>query len=136
MTGMAFTPFRVDVPETVLTDLRERLDRTRLPNQVDGAGWEQGTELGYLTDLLAYWRDGFDWRAAEARINAFDQFVTEVDGQRIHFVHHRSPESDALPLLVSHGWPGSIVEFLDVLGPLTDPRAHGGDPADAFHVIA
>ena len=129
-------PFRVDVPDAVLDDLRTRLAQTRLPNQVDGVGWEQGTELGYLQELLAYWRDEYDWRAAEARINAFDQYVTELEGQRIHFVHHRSPEPDALPLLVSHGWPGSVVEFLDVIGPLTDPRAHGGDPADAFHVIA
>ncbi len=129
-------PFRVDVPDAVLDDLRARLARTRLPNQVDGAGWSQGTELGYLQELLDYWRDEFDWRAQEARLNAFDQYVTEIDGQRIHFVHQRSPEPDALPLLISHGWPGSVVEFLDVIGPLTDPRAHGGDPADAFHVIA
>jgi len=136
MADLAFTPFRVAVSDAVLDDLRERLARTRLPNQVEGAGWSQGTELGYLTDLLAYWRDGFDWRAQEARLNAFDQYVTEIDGQRIHFVHQRSPEPDATPLLISHGWPGSIVEFLDVIGPLTDPRAHGGDPADAFHVVA
>ena len=128
--------FRVDVPDDALDDLRARLVRTRLPNQVDGAGWDQGTELGYLEELLAYWRDEFDWRAQEARLNAFDQYVTEIEGQRIHFVHQRSPEPDALPLLISHGWPGSVVEFLDVIGPLTDPRAHGGDPADAFHVIA
>jgi microsomal epoxide hydrolase len=129
-------PFRIDVPDTVLEDLRARLARTRLPNQVDGVGWDQGTELGYLQDLLAYWRDEFDWRAQEARLNAFDQYVTELEGQRIHFVHQRSPEPDAMPLLISHGWPGSVVEFLDVIGPLTDPRAHGGDPADAFHVVA
>jgi len=129
-------PFRVDVPDDVLDDLRARLARTRLPNQVDGAGWDQGTELGYLQELLVYWRDEFDWRAQEARLNAFDQYLTEIEGQRIHFVHHRSPEPNAVPLLVSHGWPGSVVEFLDVIGPLTDPRAHGGDPADAFHVIA
>lgn len=129
-------PFRVDIPDAVLEDLRARLARTRLPNQVDGAGWDQGTELGYLQDLLAYWRDEFDWRAQEARLNSFDQYVTELEGQRIHFVHQRSPEPDAMPLLISHGWPGSVVEFLDVIGPLTDPRAHGGDPADAFHVVA
>jgi len=129
-------PFAVDVPDEVLDDLHERLARTRVPNQVDGAGWSQGTELGYLQDLLAYWRDEFDWRAQEARLNAFDQYRTEIEGQRIHFVHQRSPEPDALPLLISHGWPGSVVEFLDVIGPLTDPGAYGGDPADAFHVIA
>src|SRR3954470_19893467 len=128
-------PFRVDVPDDVLDDLRARLARTRLPNQVDGAGWDQGTELGYLQELLVYWRDEFDWRAQEARLNAFDQYLTEIEGQRIHFVHHRSPEPNAVPLLVSHGWPGSFVEFLDVIGPLSDPRAHGGDPADAFHLV-
>jgi len=133
---MEVTSFRVEVPDAVLDDLRDRLARTRLPNQVDGAGWTQGTERSYLVELLAYWRDAFDWRAQEARINAFDQYVTEVDGQRIHFVHHRSPEPHALPLLISHGWPGSIVEFLDVIAPLTDPRAYGADPRDAFHVVA
>jgi pimeloyl-ACP methyl ester carboxylesterase len=134
--SLVIHPFRIDVPDAVLDDLRTRLARTRLPNQIAGAGWSQGTELGYLAGLLAYWRDGFDWRAQEARLNTLDHYVTEVDGQRIHFVHQRSPEPDALPLLISHGWPGSIVEFLDVIGPLTDPRAHGGDPQDAFHVIA
>jgi pimeloyl-ACP methyl ester carboxylesterase len=135
-TDLAIEPFRVDVPDTVLDDLRARLARTRLPNQIDDAGWSRGTELNYLSDLLAYWRDEFDWRAAEARINSFEQFVTEIDGQRIHFIHQRSPEPEAHPVLISHGWPGSVVEFLDVLAPLTNPRAHGGDPADAFHVIA
>ncbi len=139
--------FTVGVPDEVLVDLRERLARTRLPNQLSGSGWNEGTELGVLADLLAYWRDGFDWRAQEARLGAFDHFTTTVTAtdagaggpaspQRLHFVHQRSPEPDAVPLLISHGWPGSVVEFLDVIGPLTDPRAHGGDPADAFHVVA
>jgi microsomal epoxide hydrolase len=136
MADLAMVPFRIDVPDEVLDDLRARLARTRLPNQVAGAGWEQGTERSFLVELLDHWRDGFDWRAAEARLNAFDQYRTEIDGQTVHFVHHRSPEPDALPLLISHGWPGSVVEFLDVIGPLADPAAHGGDPADAFHVIA
>ena len=92
-------------------------------------------ELGYLTELLAYWRDEYDWRRAEARLNAFDHFLTEIDSTRVHFLHARSPEPDALPLIVTHGWPGSIVEFLDIIGPLSDPRAHGGDPQDAFHVV-
>ena len=129
-------PFRVDVPQAVLDDLHDRLRRTRFPNQVAGAGWEQGTELAYLRELVDYWLDGFDWRAAEARLNAYPQQVTEVDGQRLHFVHARSPEPGAMPLLLVHGWPGSVVEFLDVLGPLTDPVAHGGDARDAFHVVA
>jgi pimeloyl-ACP methyl ester carboxylesterase len=132
----SFEPFRVDVPDEVLDDLRDRLRRTRFPNQVEGAGWDQGTELSYLRELVTYWADEFDWRSVEARINAWPQLTTTVDGQRLHLVHARSPEPDALPLLMVHGWPGSIVEFLDVLGPLTDPRAHGGDPSQAFHVVA
>jgi len=133
---MPIEPFRVEVEEIVLVDLARRLDRARLPNQVEGAGWDQGTELGYLESLLDHWRTAFDWRAQERRLNALPHFLTEVDGQRIHFLHVPSPEPGALPLLLSHGWPGSIVEFLDVIGPLTDPVAHGGDAADAFHVVA
>ena len=131
-----FSPSPIAVPQPVLDDLHERLARTRLPNQLAGVDWQMGTELGYLETLLAYWKDTFDWRAQEARFNEFEPTVTEVDGQRIHFLHARSPEPDALPLLISHGWPGSVTEFLDVLGPLSNPRAHGGDPADAFHVVA
>ena len=132
----ALEPFRVDVPEPVLIDLRDRLHRTRFPNEVAGAGWTQGTDLSYLRELVGYWLDGYDWRTHEARLNAFPQHTTEVEGQRIHFIHARSPEPAALPLLLVHGWPGSVVEFLDVLGPLTDPVAHGGDARDAFHVVA
>jgi microsomal epoxide hydrolase len=128
-------PFRVDVPDPVLDDLRARLARTRWPNQLEGAGWDYGTELGYLQDLCAYWRDVFDWRAQEARLNRWEHFTDEIDGQRIHFLHARSPEADALPLVITHGWPGSIVEFLEVIEPLRDPRAHGGAAADAFHVV-
>src|SRR5947209_3483835 len=95
-------PFTSEVPDAVLEDLHDRLSRTRFPNQVEGAGWDQGTELGYLQELLEYWRDRFDWRAVEARLNGLGQFVTEVDGQRVHFLHVRSPEPDALPLIVSH----------------------------------
>lgn len=131
-----FTDAPIAVPDPVLDDLRARLDRSRLPNQLDGAGWSMGTELGYLQSILAHWRDGFDWRAQEARFNAFGPVATEVSGQRIHVLHARSAEPGALPLLLSHGWPGSVAEFLDVIGPLTDPRAHGADPADAFHVVA
>jgi pimeloyl-ACP methyl ester carboxylesterase len=129
-------PFTVAIPEVQLDDLRERLARTRLPQQLRDAGWDYGTELGYLSELLTYWRDEYDWRRAEARLNAFDQYLTEIDGARVHFLHARSPEPDAMPLVITHGWPGSVVEFLDVLGPLSDPAAHGGDPADAFHVVA
>ena len=130
------TPFRCDVPESVIADLRARLAATRFPDQLDGAGWDYGSERSYVRDLCAYWRDRFDWRAAEARFNSFPQFVTEIAGERVHFYHVRSPEPDALPLIVTHGYPGSVAEFLDVLGPLSDPVRHGGDRADAFHVIA
>jgi microsomal epoxide hydrolase len=133
--ALELTRFRAEVDESLLADLRDRLVRTRLPNQIAGVGWEQGTELGYLEELLAYWRDEYDWRACEARLNAFEQMVTEVDGQRLHALVARSPEPGATPLLLVHGWPGSVVEFLDVLGPLTDPVAHGGEAGDAFHVV-
>jgi microsomal epoxide hydrolase len=133
---MELQPFTVDVPEAVLDDLRSRLERTRFPNEIAGVGWEQGTELAYQRELLDYWRTTYDWRAHEARLNGWPHHTTAVDGQRIHFIHARSPEPGALPLILTHGWPGSIVEFLDVLGPLTDPAAHGGDPSDAFHVVA
>jgi epoxide hydrolase len=128
-------PFTIDVPEADLVDLRERLARTRLPEQLPDADWDYGTELGYLTELIDYWRGTYDWRRAEKRLNTFAHFLTEVDGARVHFMHARSPEPDALPIIITHGWPGSIVEFLDVIEPLSDPAAHGGDPRDAFHVI-
>jgi microsomal epoxide hydrolase len=130
------TPFRVDISNADLDDLHERLARTRFPEQIPDAGWDYGTELGYARELVTYWRDTYDWRAAEAHLNEFDHFTTTVDGANVHFIHQRSPEPDALPVIITHGWPGSVVEFLDVIGPLTDPRAHGGDPADAFHVVA
>lgn len=127
--------FYVNVPDEVLDDLGRRLAATRFPDQVEGAGWDYGTEGGYLRELVEYWRTDFDWRAQEARINAFDNFTTTVDGQRIHFIHQRSKHANAKPLLIAHGWPGTIVEFLNVIGPLTDPEAHGGNAEDAFHVI-
>jgi microsomal epoxide hydrolase len=128
--------FEVRVPEPVLTDLQERLARWRRPNQIAGVGWDQGTELTYLDSLVRYWQKDYDWRATEHELNRLDQYLTEIEGQPIHFIHARSPHEGALPLLLSHGWPGSVVEFLDVIGPLTDPVAHGGDEADAFHVVA
>jgi epoxide hydrolase len=128
-------PFRVDIPQADLDDLRERLARTRWPDELPGVGWTRGVPLGYLKQLAAYWADGYDWRRHEARLNQFPQFTTTIDGQPIHFLHVRSPEPGALPLLLTHGWPRSPVEFLEVIGPLTDPRGHGGDPADAFHLV-
>ncbi|MFC7330906.1 epoxide hydrolase family protein [Marinactinospora rubrisoli] len=128
-------PFRINVPDHDLRDLRDRLARTRWPDEVPGLGWAHGAPLGYIRDLAEYWRTGYDWRGQEARLNAFPQFTTEIDGQNVHFLHVRSPEPDALPLLMTHGWPSSVVEYLDVIGPLTDPRSHGADPAHAFHLV-
>ena len=133
---MSIQSFQVHIPQATLDDLHERLARTRWPGERPGAGWSKGVPLGYLKDLAEYWRAGYDWRTYEARLNAFPQFTTEIDGQHIHFLHVRSPEPDALPLIITHGYPGSIVEFMNIIGPLTNPRAHGGDPADAFHVVA
>ena len=128
-------PFRVAVPDAVLTDLRERLARARLPDQIAGTGWDYGTERSVLEDLLAHWQDGFDWRKQEALLNGFAQFTTSIDDHRLHFLHVRSPHEDAFPLIVTHGWPGSIFEFHKILGPLTDPTRHGGEAGDAFHVV-
>jgi pimeloyl-ACP methyl ester carboxylesterase len=134
-TSLRIEPFRVDIPDAELADLHERLQRTRFPEQIPGAGWDYGTELGYLRDLVQYWGRSYDWRKAEMRLNRFDQFVTEIDGQRVHFLHVQSRERDALPLIITHGWPGSVVEFLDIIEPLTNPRDHGGRAEDAFHVV-
>ncbi|MGH3705563.1 MAG: epoxide hydrolase family protein [Agromyces sp.] len=129
-------PFRIDIPQAELDDLDRRLAATRWPDELPGVGWSYGTPSGYLRGIADYWRTTFDWREREAELNAFPQFTTTIDGQNVHFLHVRSPEPDAMPLLLTHGWPGSIVEFMKVIGPLTDPRAHGGDPADAFHIVA
>jgi epoxide hydrolase len=128
-------PFRLEVPQAELDDLRERLARTRWPSELPGQGWSRGVPLDYLRELAEYWRTSYDWREHEARLNELSQFTTTIDGANVHFLHVRSAEPDALPLIMTHGWPGSIVEFLDVIGPLTDPRAHGGDAADAFHLV-
>lgn len=129
-------PFQCHVPDDVLADLAARLANARFPDQIDGAGWDYGTEKGFLQDLCDYWRDHFDWRAAEVRFNRYSQFTTELAGENVHFYHVRSPEADALPLIITHGYPGSVAEFLDILGPLSDPATHGGNPRDAFHVVA
>jgi pimeloyl-ACP methyl ester carboxylesterase len=131
----AMHSYRTEFPQADLDDLRRRLDATRWPAEIAGAGWSRGVPVGYLRELTGYWRDQFDWRAVEARLNAHQQSVTRVDGASVHIVHVRSPEPDAVPLLITHGWPGSVLEFLDVIGPLTDPRTHGGDPARAFHLV-
>jgi epoxide hydrolase len=132
---MTIQPFSISIEQAQLDDLHDRLAGTRWPDELPGVGWSRGVPLAYLKELAEYWRTGYDWRTHEARLNEFPQFTTEIDGQNIHFLHIRSPEPEALPLILTHGWPGSVVEFLKVIGPLTDPRAHGGDPADAFHVV-
>jgi epoxide hydrolase len=135
MPSSPVQPFRLEVPQAQLDDLAERLACTRWPDELPGAGWEYGVPLDYLKGLAEYWRTAYDWRQHEAQLNQIPQFTTTIDGQRIHFLHVRSAEPGAMPLLLVHGWPGSIVEFLDLIGPLTDPRAHRADPADAFHLV-
>ncbi|MYV97988.1 epoxide hydrolase family protein [Streptomyces sp. SID3343] len=129
------TPLLVDIPEADLVDLRERLARTRWPDAEPVTDWSQGIPLAYTRELAEYWRTTYDWRKTEARLNAYDHFKARIDGLGIHFMHVRSRHEDATPLILTHGWPGSIIEFLDVIGPLTDPTAHGGDATDAFHLV-
>ncbi|MCE7004230.1 epoxide hydrolase [Kibdelosporangium philippinense] len=129
-------PFRIDISEEQLTDLRDRLARTRFAPALSGQDWTLGTPPGYLEELVEYWHTKFDWRAVEARLNELPQFLTEVDGQTVHFVHAKGVGPKPLPLLFSHGWPGSFYEVTKIIGPLTDPAAYGGDPADAFDVVA
>ncbi|MEU8252160.1 epoxide hydrolase family protein [Nonomuraea sp. NPDC048916] len=128
-------PYRIDIPQADLDDLRERLARTRWAPDLPGTGWERGVPTSYLRELAAHWADGYDWRRHEAELNAHPHFTTTIDGANVHFMHVRSAEPDATPLMLVHGWPGSVVEFLDLIGPLTDPVAHGGDRADAFHLV-
>ncbi|MEY9887017.1 pimeloyl-ACP methyl ester carboxylesterase [Catenulispora sp. MAP12-49] len=128
-------PFRIEIPQADLDDLRRRLAAVRWPAGLPEAGWDRGVPLAYLQDLVRYWQTEYDWRAAEERMNRFPQFLDEIDGVGVHYLHVRSPEPDATPMIVTHGWPGSFLEFEEVIGPLTDPRAHGGDPADAYHLV-
>jgi pimeloyl-ACP methyl ester carboxylesterase len=134
-TATGIRPYRISVPQADIDDLRERLARTRWARDLPGTGWERGVPTGYLRELADYWAQEYDWRACEAALNAHAQFITTIDGASVQFLHLRSAQPDATPLLLLHGWPGSIVEFLDMIGPLTDPAAHGGDPADAFHLV-
>jgi pimeloyl-ACP methyl ester carboxylesterase len=131
----AVDPFVIDVPQSELDHLAAKLALTRWPEPATAPGHRQGIPLDYVRDLCGYWADGYDWRGREQRLMRYPHFRTEIDGLRIHFLHARSPEPDALPLILTHGWPGSIVEFQKVLGPLIDPQAHGGDARDAFHVV-
>jgi microsomal epoxide hydrolase len=131
----AIARFQVAVPEQELLDLHQRLSATRWPDQISGSGWDYGTDLTYVQNLADYWATRYDWRHHEAELNSYPQFVTDLLGDRVHFYHVRSAETEALPLILTHGWPGSVVEFVKLLGPLTDPMAHGGDPSDAFHLV-
>jgi pimeloyl-ACP methyl ester carboxylesterase len=135
-TGEEIVPFKIAVPDVVLNDLRDRLARTRFPDEIENSGWDYGTNLGYLRELVTYWRTKFDWRAQERRLNQLPQFKTRINGLDIHFVHQRSSRGDAVPLVFVHGWPGSFVEVTKIIGPLTNPTAHGGRAEDAFHVVA
>ncbi|WP_218824823.1 epoxide hydrolase family protein [Asanoa hainanensis] len=129
------SPYRLDVDQAELDDLWERLDRTRWPSALPGVGWAYGVPRDYLEELVRYWRFDYDWRAAETRLNEWPQFTTTILGERVHFAHLRSPVPGATPLIITHGWPGSIAEFTRIAGPLVDPAAHGGDPADAFDLV-
>jgi microsomal epoxide hydrolase len=131
----AIEPFRIEIPQADIDDLRDRLARTRWPDELPGVGWSYGAPLGYVRELAEHWRTAYNWRRYEARINELPQFTTTIEGAHVHFLHVRSPEPDALPLIITHGWPGSFVEYLELFGPLADPRAHGGNAADAFHLV-
>ena len=132
----AVRAFKIHVDDAVLADLKQRLARTRFPGEIDGSSWDYGTNLAYLKDLIAYWRDKYDWRTAERRLNQFDQFTTTIDGLDIHFIHQRSRNPNAMPLVITHGWPGSFIEFTKIIPNLINPTAHGGTADDAFHVVA
>jgi epoxide hydrolase len=133
--GDDVNPFRIEVSDAELKDLRDRLRQTRWPEPQTVDDWTQGVPLAFVQDLCAYWANSYDWRAREQRLNELPQFRTDIDGLGIHFLHVRSPHVDATPLVLTHGWPGSVVEFLKVIGPLTDPTHHGGEARDSFHVV-
>jgi len=134
-TGNAIAPFRISVPQAVLDDLEYRLKATRFPERETVVDQAQGAQLDKVRALIEYWRTTYNWRRAEARINQYPQFKTQIDGLGIHFLHIRSKHAEATPLIMTHGWPGSIVEFLDVVDPLVNPTAHGGQAKDAFHLV-
>ena len=134
-TASEIRPFRVDVPQAEFDDLRRRLQATRWPEKETVADQSQGVQLATMQELARYWSTDYDMRRFEARLNAVPQFMTEIDGLDIHFIHVKSRHENAMPMIITHGWPGSVIEMLNVIGPLTDPTAHGGDAADAFHVV-
>jgi len=129
-------PFRIEVSDEVLADLRARLERTRLPGEIPGSAWDYGTNLAYLRELIDYWRTRYDWRAHERALNRFAHFRATVGGEGVHFIHERGRGPNSKPLLLLHGWPGSVYEFMELIPLLTDPAAHGGDARDSFTVVA
>jgi pimeloyl-ACP methyl ester carboxylesterase len=133
---MAVTPFKVEVSDAVLKDLKDRLDNTRWPDEIPGSGWDYGANLDYIKELVEYWRTKFDWRAQEKLINSLSHFKTDVDGLGIHFIHEKGKGPNPMPLVITHGWPGTFFEMHKVIPMLSDPASHGGDPADAFDVVA
>ncbi|WP_188194245.1 epoxide hydrolase family protein [Nonomuraea sp. SYSU D8015] len=135
MADETIRPYRIEIPDDDLADLRDRLARTRWAPEPAGGDRGYGVPLAYVRELVEHWRERYDWRAWEARLNAYPQYTTAVDGTTVHFLHVRSPEPDALPLVLSHGWPGTVAEYLEVLGPLSDPRGHGLDPTIAFDLV-
>src|SRR5690242_6299609 len=134
-TDVSIRPFVVNTPEEALVDLRKRIAAIRFPSKELVSDQSQGVQVALLQALASYWATEYDWRTCEARLNALPQFMTEIDGLNIHFIHVKSPHENALPLIITHGWPGSVIEMLEVIGPLTDPTAYGGDPVDAFDVV-
>src|SRR3989440_7194973 len=132
---MSIQPFTINIPQATLEDLRERLARTRWPDEVEGAGWDYGTNVGYLKELVDYWQHTFDWRAQEAKLNQYAQFRAAIDGVGIHFIHERGKGPDPTPLLLLHGWPDSFYRYHKVIPRLSDPASYGGNPADSFDVI-
>src|SRR5215471_15937092 len=133
---MDLEPFKIHVSDRDLADLKERLARTRFPGgEIPGSGWGYGSELGYVRELVAHWRDRYDWRVHEAKLNELPQFRAKVGGLGIHLIHQKGVGPKPMPLVITHGWPGSVYEFTKIIGPLTDPAKHGGDPKDAFDVV-
>ena len=133
---MAVQPFTIDVPDSILEDLKSRLERTRWPDELPGTNWEYGSNLDYVKELVEYWRAKFDWRAQERLLNSFSHFKTEVEGLDIHYIHEKGKGPNPIPLVITHGWPGTFFEMYKVIPMLSDPARHGGDPADAFDVVA
>jgi pimeloyl-ACP methyl ester carboxylesterase len=133
---MAVQPYKIEIPDSVLDDLKARLERTRWPDELPGTGWDYGSNLDYVKELVEYWRTKFDWHAQEKLINSFSHFKSEVDGLNIHFIHEKGKGPNPMPLVITHGWPGTFFEMYKVIPMLSDPASHGGDPADAFDVVA